>query len=102
VSPRPASDTDACAISLLALWVGLYLLLGALVAFATAQWPFFMPEPVSEIDAFLRLFGDAAPALLGGASMAILGAACCGLSIRALARDRHRRRAAAFPSRTAR
>jgi hypothetical protein len=82
---RPRQISGA---GLLFVWFGLYLLLGAVVAFSTDQWPFFMPPEVGFIQSILAVFGARASSFLEGSALGITGTACCCFGAVTLVRGR--------------
>ncbi len=69
-------DMERSGVGLGLVVVGMYLLSGALFAFATAGWPIFMPDPLDVVAALLRLIGDPGGMYLAAGELGLLGSAC--------------------------
>lgn len=75
-------------VSILSVWIGLYLFLGGLVALATDAWPFFMPPEVGFIQSILALFGARESGYIEGSALGVSGLACCYAGAAALMRKK--------------
>ncbi|MGZ5036488.1 MAG: hypothetical protein ACXWHB_02540 [Usitatibacter sp.] len=77
-------------VSILLVWIGLYLFLGGVVSLLTDAWPFFMPPEVGFIQSVLAVFGARESGYIEGSALGLTGLACCYFGAAALLRKRKR------------